>query len=108
MERRILINQKDLSLNDKSITNLYLYKMRKWLYLFPLFLALQSTAFGQCVDSINIDTYYKCGLGNGYQYDPVCACDGITYRNACAAEHWGGVNYGFWVNNTICGNFHFD
>src|SRR5689334_24985729 len=39
-------------------------------------------------------------------YDPVCGCDGVTYRNSDAAYWWGGINY--WISNTICDNFDID
>ena len=55
------------------------------------------------------DKYYQC---NTTQYEPVCGCDQVTYRNRCAAENWGGlINNGFclgWTEGTVCGNFDFD
>ena len=63
-----------------------------------------------CKDTIiQPDTFYPCYTP---QYEPVCGCDLVTYRNACAAEHWGGlVNNGYcplgWTDG-ICGNFDFD
>ena len=77
-----------------------------------LFIVIATDAFAQacCKDTTRVtDTYFQC---NTPQYDPVCGCDLVTYRNSCAAENWGGlINNGFclgWTYGTVCGNFDFD
>ncbi|CAN5472283.1 hypothetical protein BH11BAC1_BH11BAC1_26890 [soil metagenome] len=39
-------------------------------------------------------------------YDPVCGCNGKTYRNSDAAYWWGGIN--LWTASTICDDFDID
>ncbi len=77
-----------------------------------LFILIATDALAQtcCKDTTRVpDTYFQC---NTPQYDPVCGCDLVTYRNSCAAENWGGlINNGSclgWTYGTVCGNFDFD
>ncbi len=85
----------------------YFYgRMFKNLLVFTL-LALPCWSFAQCKDTTLADPYHYCGQ----PFQPVCGCDNITYRNACAAQYIGGLyNNGFYSNWNpgICPNENFD
>ncbi len=51
-----------------------------------------------CVEESRITPTYQC---NDEFYNPVCGCNGITYRNQCNAYFVNGVNN--WVSGVCAG-----
>ncbi|HCS21219.1 MAG TPA: hypothetical protein DIW47_11780 [Bacteroidetes bacterium] len=72
-------------------------------FLFNSFLGL-SGADAQlvCKDEMLINPYYNCGT----TFEPVCACDGETYRNQCSAVQHGGIQGNQWVSGP-CQEFYY-
>jgi hypothetical protein len=78
----------------------------KWIFTLVIFwLSGTAISFGQfnsCKDTIRPEQpYYICLQ----QYEPVCGCDGKTYRNDCFAYHKAALN--IWQSG-ICGGLDFD
>ena len=82
------------------LTSTYMLRVLILLISFtPLLLFAQ---FGTvCVDSNRVNPYYRC---NNPEFNPVCGCDGVTYRNECEMHNIGGVNYTNPNENGVCQN----
>lgn len=72
--------------------------------ILPLVLLLVAQGVGaqECVEPSRINELYQCGQTT---YDPVCGCDGVTYRSQCDAYFRFGVNY--WTGG-VCAGIHVD
>jgi len=73
------------------------------LCLFPWSDFLDGQTIPPCEDETRIDAYYPCGT----IFEPVCACNGKTYRNQCAANYHGGINQASQLNSGPCQEFFF-
>jgi hypothetical protein len=60
---------------------------------------IHAVGFGlkaQCIDSTLLSPGSSCGL----DYNPVCGCNGVTYRNVCFSRNYGGVTT---YTSGVCG-----
>lgn len=91
---------------DQGLIRLTAMKLSKLTVILLLLFCFSKKANAQnpmdCLDTSRINPYYLCG---NPIYQPVCGCNGVTYRNDCAAYYMGGVNF---TSNGTCGNFGFD
>jgi hypothetical protein len=80
-----------------------LYKLKNIGLLWVLLNAtIVNAQWPPCIDETRIQPTFQC-----FQplFDPVCGCDGYTYRNACQAYNNYGVS--FWTGG-VCNGFFLD
>ena len=78
-------------------------KIFKLLLLLPLSIwTVNATAQNDgCVDEFQKNPTFQCNA----PFDPVCACDGVTYFNQCDAYNHGGIVFnGNNLSNGVCGD----
>jgi hypothetical protein len=79
----------------------------KYLFSFLVLVLLSQNCNAQfmgCKDSSKVNLAFPCPDPT---YKPVCGCDGVTYRNICAAELQNGISPGQWRDGS-CSGLEFD
>ena len=81
--------------------------MKKWFFvialLFAATLCRSQPFYSPCLDPLKyVNVFYPC---NDF-YEPVCACDGNTYRSECSALNQHAINSGNYYPGP-CADFHY-
>lgn len=64
--------------------------------------SLAKAQFGPCKDENFADPFFQCTA----DYNPVCACDNVTYVSGCSAARHGGIQSNQWISG-VCEPFWF-
>ncbi len=81
--------------------------MKKWVFVFALYFVntfcKAQSFYSPCIDPAKyVNIFYPC-----YSlYEPVCGCDGNTYRSPCTAVNQYALNAGNYVDGP-CADFHY-